>query len=136
MATNSLDKNKIKFLLLEGIHTSAVDVIRAAGYTQIETVSGALPDEELKRKIADVHFLGIRSRTQLTAKVIEQAGKLTAIGAFCIGTNQIDLRAAMPVSEAFELFGRVENVFDKDYQTAAGYASPGRGAFVGVRARM
>ena len=44
MATNSLDKNKIKFLLLEGIHSSAVDVIRAAGYTQIETVSGALPD--------------------------------------------------------------------------------------------
>ena len=53
MATNSLDKNKIKFLLLEGIHSSAVDVIRNAGYTQIETVSGALSDEELKSKIAD-----------------------------------------------------------------------------------
>ena len=63
MANNSLDKNKIKFLLLEGIHPSAVEVLRSAGYTQIETVSGALPDEELKARIADVHFLGIRSRT-------------------------------------------------------------------------
>ena len=86
MATNSLDKNKIKFLLLEGIHSSAVDVIRAAGYTQIETVSGALPDEELKRKIADVHFVGIRSRTQLTEEVFAQAHKLVAVGCFCIGT--------------------------------------------------
>mgnify|MGYP006185954947 CR=1 FL=1 len=94
MATNSLDKNKIKFLLLEGIHSSAVDVIRAAGYTQIETVSGALPDDELKRKIADVHFVGIRSRTQLTEEVFAQAHKLVAVGCFCIGTNQVDLNAA------------------------------------------
>ncbi len=94
MALNSLDKNKIKFLLLEGIHSSAVDVIRAAGYTQIETVSGALPDEELKRKIADVHFVGIRSRTQLTEEVFAQAHKLVAVGCFCIGTNQVDLNAA------------------------------------------
>ena len=94
MATNSLDKNKIRFLLLEGIHPSAVDVIRAAGYTQIETVSGALPDEELKRKIADVHFVGIRSRTQLTEEVFAHAGKLVAVGCFCIGTNQVDLNAA------------------------------------------
>jgi D-3-phosphoglycerate dehydrogenase len=94
MATNSLDKNKIKFLLLEGIHSSAVDVIRSAGYTQIETVSGALEGEELKRKIADVHFLGIRSRTQLTEEVFAHAGKLVAVGCFCIGTNQVDLNAA------------------------------------------
>ena len=94
MATNSLDKNKIRFLLLEGIHPSAGDVIRAAGYTQIETVSGALPDEELKRKIADVHFVGIRSRTQLTADVFAAAHKLVAAGCFCIGTNQVDLGAA------------------------------------------
>eukprot|EP01036_Dinobryon_divergens_P042725 gene42725-56792_t len=94
MALNSLDKNKIKFLLLEGIHSSAVDVIRAAGYTQIETVSGALSDEELKRKIADVHFVGIRSRTQLTEEVFAQAHKLVAVGCFCIGTNQVDLNAA------------------------------------------
>src|SRR5690349_24799707 len=94
MATNSLDKNKIKFLLLEGIHSSAVDVIRAAGYTQIETVSGALEGEELQRKIADVHFLGIRSRTQLTEEVFAHAKKLVAVGCFCIGTNQVDLDAA------------------------------------------
>ena len=94
MTTNSLDKSKIKFLLLEGIHASAVDAIRAAGYTQIETVSGALPDDELQRKIADVHFLGIRSRTQLTEEVFAHAHKLVAVGCFCIGTNQVDLNAA------------------------------------------
>ena len=94
MAKTSLDKSKIKFLLLEGIHPSAVEVLRGAGYTQVELVSGALPDEELQRKIADVHFLGIRSRTQLTAEVLAQAHQLVAVGAFCIGTNQIDLDAA------------------------------------------
>lgn len=94
MATTSLDKSKIKFLLLEGIHSSAVDVIRAAGYSQIETIAGALPDDELKRKIADAHFVGIRSRTQLTEDVFAHAPKLVAVGCFCIGTNQVDLNAA------------------------------------------
>ncbi len=94
MATTSLDKSKIKFLLLEGIHSSAVDVIRAAGYSQIETIAGALPDDELKRKIADAHFVGIRSRTQLTEEVFAHAPKLVAVGCFCIGTNQVDLNAA------------------------------------------
>ena len=94
MATNSLDKNKIRFLLLEGIHPSALNVLHAAGYTQVESISGALPDEELKRKIADAHFVGIRSRTQLTADVFAHAHKLVAVGCFCIGTNQVDLDAA------------------------------------------
>ena len=94
MTAQSLDKSKIKFLLLEGIHPSAVDVLRSAGYTQIEAISGALPDEELKRKIADVHFVGIRSRTQLTEDVFAHAQKLVAVGCFCIGTNQVDLNAA------------------------------------------
>ena len=94
MIKTSTDKNKIKFLLLEGIHPSAVDVLKAAGYTQIESLPGALPDEELKRKIADVHFVGIRSRTQLTADVFSHATKLAAVGCFCIGTNQVDLQAA------------------------------------------
>jgi D-3-phosphoglycerate dehydrogenase len=94
MATTSLDKSKIKFLLLEGIHPSALDVIRAAGYSQIEAVAGALPDDELKRKIADAHFVGIRSRTQLTEEVFAHASKLVAVGCFCIGTNQVDLNAA------------------------------------------
>ncbi|MDB5932026.1 MAG: D-3-phosphoglycerate dehydrogenase [Polaromonas sp.] len=94
MIKTSTDKNKIKFLLLEGIHPSAVDVLQAAGYSQIESLSGALPDEELKQKIADVHFLGIRSRTQLSADVFAHAAKLAAVGCFCIGTNQVDLQAA------------------------------------------
>ena len=74
----SLDKSKIKFLLLEGIHPSAVEVLHAAGYTNVESLPGALPDEQLKAKIADVHFLGIRSRTQLTAEVFAAAHKLVA----------------------------------------------------------
>ena len=94
MTKTSTDKKKIKFLLLEGIHPSAVQVLKAAGYTQIESLPGALPDDELKAKIADAHFVGIRSRTQLTADVFAHAAKLTAVGCFCIGTNQVDLNAA------------------------------------------
>ncbi|MEQ6310890.1 phosphoglycerate dehydrogenase [Delftia acidovorans] len=94
MTKTSLDKSKIKFLLLEGIHPSALEVLRNAGYTNVETVTGALEGEELKRKIADVHFVGIRSRTQLTADVFAAAQKLVAVGCFCIGTNQVDLEAA------------------------------------------
>ena len=94
MTKTSTDKKKIKFLLLEGIHPSAVQVLKAAGYTQIESLPGALPDDELKAKIADAHFVGIRSRTQLTADVFAHAAKLAAVGCFCIGTNQVDLNAA------------------------------------------
>ena len=94
MNKTSIDKNKIKFLLLEGIDPSAVEVLKAAGYTQIESLPGALPDDELKRKIVDVHFVGIRSRTQLTADVFAHASKLAAVGCFCIGTNQVNLQAA------------------------------------------
>ncbi|RMX08554.1 phosphoglycerate dehydrogenase [Corticibacter populi] len=94
MTKTSLDKNKIKFLLLEGIHPSAIEVLKQAGYTNVEALPGALPPEDIKQKIADVHFVGIRSRTQLTADVFEAAHKLVAVGAFCIGTNQIDLEAA------------------------------------------
>ncbi len=90
----SLDKSKIRFLLLEGIHPSAQEVLRAAGYTQIEALPGALEGQELQRKIADAHFIGVRSRTQLTAEVLAHAHKLVAIGCFCIGTNQVDLNAA------------------------------------------
>ena len=94
MSKTSTDKNKIKFLLLEGIHPSAVQVLQAAGYSQIENLAGALSDAELKSKITDVHFVGIRSRTQLTAGVFAHASKLAAVGCFCIGTNQVDLNAA------------------------------------------
>jgi D-3-phosphoglycerate dehydrogenase len=88
-------KAKLKFVLLEGIHTSALETLEADGYTQVITSPKALQGDALVAAIADAHFLGIRSRTQLTAEVLAQAPKLVAIGAFCIGTNQIDLLAAM-----------------------------------------
>ncbi|RAU19010.1 phosphoglycerate dehydrogenase [Nitrincola tibetensis] len=90
----SLDKSKIKILLLEGIHQSAIDTLHAHGYLNIETLSGSLPEDELIERIKEVHFVGIRSRTQLTARVFEAAEKLVAVGCFCIGTNQVDLDAA------------------------------------------
>jgi D-3-phosphoglycerate dehydrogenase len=91
----SVPKDKLRFVLLEGIHPSAVDTLNADGYTQVVTHPKALAGEDLAAAIADAHFLGIRSRTQLTDTVLERAGKLAAIGAFCIGTNQIDLGSAM-----------------------------------------
>ncbi|MFY0664324.1 MAG: phosphoglycerate dehydrogenase [Natronospirillum sp.] len=94
MAKTSLDKAKIRILLLEGIHPSAVESLERAGYSEIEVLPSSLPEEQLKEKIRDVHFIGIRSRTQLTRDVLEHADKLVAIGCFCIGTNQVDLRAA------------------------------------------
>ena len=94
MPKTSLDKNKIKFLLLEGIHQCAVDALHGAGYTNVELLPRALEGQELLNKIADVHFIGIRSRTQLTAEVLAHANKLASIGCFCIGTNQVDLNAA------------------------------------------
>ncbi|WP_032093437.1 MULTISPECIES: phosphoglycerate dehydrogenase [Pasteurellaceae] len=90
----SLDKSKIKFLLLEGVHQNALDVLHAAGYTNIEYHKKALEPAELKEAIKDAHFVGLRSRTHLTAEILEHAGKLIAIGCFCIGTNQVDLEAA------------------------------------------
>ena len=90
----SIDKHKIRFLLLEGIDPSAISVLRAAGYSQIDSLPGSPSDDELRLKLADAHFVGIRSRTQLTAEVLAHAPKLIAIGCFCIGTNQVDLVAA------------------------------------------
>ena len=90
----SLERNKLKVVLLEGIHPSAVEAFTADGYTQIETHPKALEGQALVDAIADAHFVGLRSRTQLTAEVLEQAQKLVAVGAFCIGTNQIALDAA------------------------------------------
>ena len=90
----SLDKSKIKFLLLEGVHQSAVDVLQAAGYTNIEYHKKALDGDELKNAIKDAHFIGIRSRTFLTEEVLAHANKLIAIGCFCIGTNHVNLEAA------------------------------------------
>lgn len=94
MAKVSLEKDKIKFLLLEGVHPKAVDLLRSAGYSNIEYHKGALDTATLKEAIRDAHFVGLRSRTQLTTEVIAAAEKLVAIGCFCIGTNQVDLVAA------------------------------------------
>ncbi len=94
MAKTSLDKGKIRFLLLEGVHQSAVDTLETSGYTNVEYIKTSLPEDELIEKIKTAHFVGIRSRTQLTRKVFENAPKLIAVGCFCIGTNQVDLAAA------------------------------------------
>ena len=94
MSQNSLAKSKIKILLLEGLHPSSVDVFNENGYENIEYIKTSLSDADLKEKIKDVHFIGIRSRTNLTAEVFEAAQKLVAVGCFCIGTNQVDLEAA------------------------------------------
>ncbi len=90
----SLEKDKIKILLLEGVHQSAVDAFNAAGYRNIDYVTTALSEPELLERIRDAHFVGIRSRSQLTAQIFAQAPKLVAVGCFCIGTNQVDLKAA------------------------------------------
>lgn len=94
MTKLSLDKDKIKILLLEGLHQSAVDTFTQAGYTNIQNIKTALSEEELIEKIKDAHFVGIRSRTNLNATVLAAAEKLVAVGCFCIGTNQVDLDAA------------------------------------------
>ncbi len=94
MAATSLDKTKIRILLLEGIHQSAVDAFREDGYTNIEYHPKSLPEADLLAAAADAHFIGIRSATQLTARFFERAARLAVVGCFCIGTNQVDLEAA------------------------------------------
>ena len=92
--TISYPKNRIHVLLLENIHPHAQEVFEAEGYT-VETINTALDEDELCEKIKNVSILGIRSKTQVTAKVLEHANRLISIGAFCIGTNQIDLKKAL-----------------------------------------
>jgi D-3-phosphoglycerate dehydrogenase len=94
MSNVSLAKDKIKILLLEGVHQSSVETLKAQGYSNIEYLKTSLPEDELIEKIKDVHFIGIRSRTQLTENVFSHAKKLIAVGCFCIGTNQVNLSAA------------------------------------------
>ena len=94
MVRYSLDKDKIKILLLEGVDPSAVETLKKSGYNNVEYLKKALDHDELIEKIQDVHFLGIRSRTHLTEEVFSYAKKLCAVGCFCIGTNQVDLVAA------------------------------------------
>jgi D-3-phosphoglycerate dehydrogenase len=91
---HSLDKGKIRFLLLEGIHPVARDIIRERGYEQVELLPQALSGKELKKALKGIHFLGIRSRSQIDSDVLQDADRLAAVGCFCIGTNQVDLSAA------------------------------------------
>lgn len=93
-AKTSYPRNKIKVLLLENISDAAVGQLASAGYTQIERLGGALSEEQLIKAVKGVHLLGIRSKTKITSNVIGAADKLLAIGAFCIGVNQIDRHAA------------------------------------------
>jgi D-3-phosphoglycerate dehydrogenase len=90
----SYPKDKIKILFLENISDAAIKVFRDAGYTDIKKVGGALTEDQLIEQVKNVHLLGIRSKTQITEKVIKHATKLQAIGCFCIGTNQVNLQAA------------------------------------------
>jgi D-3-phosphoglycerate dehydrogenase / 2-oxoglutarate reductase len=90
----SYPRNKIKILLLENISDAAASELRAGGYANVEKFSGALIEDELVKAVKGVHIVGIRSKTQISKRVIEAADKLLAIGCFCIGVNQVDLGAA------------------------------------------
>jgi D-3-phosphoglycerate dehydrogenase / 2-oxoglutarate reductase len=94
MQKHSFDKRRIKCLLLEGIHEKAAEAFEADGYTAVKSQPKSLAGEGLKAALKDVHFLGIRSRTEISRELLEAAPKLAAIGCFCIGTNQVDLTAA------------------------------------------
>ncbi|GAM19831.1 hypothetical protein SAMD00019534_030060 [Acytostelium subglobosum LB1] len=89
----SFPKEKIKILLLENIHTAAIQTFKNQGFS-IESLGSALSEEQLMEKIKDVHVVGLRSKTKLTAKVLAEAKRLMAIGCFCIGTDQVDLAYA------------------------------------------
>ncbi len=95
MSTTSDPKDKIKILLLEGVHPAAKKLFGEAGYTNVENLNSSLDEKQLLEKIDKVHFLGIRSKTQLTSTVLSKAEKLLATGCFCIGTNQVEMNAAI-----------------------------------------
>ena len=94
MAATTFPRNKLKILLLEGINPVSPELFHVAGYTEVKVLKHAPGEDELRKLIKDVHVLGIRSKTQLTEKVFADAEKLMAVAAFCIGTNQIDLKKA------------------------------------------
>jgi D-3-phosphoglycerate dehydrogenase len=92
--TTSYPKEKINILFLENISDKALELFKKNGYVNVKKIAGALPEDELIKQIKDVHLLGIRSKTQITPKVLDAAKKLQAIGCFCIGVNQVNLKAA------------------------------------------
>ena len=89
----SYPKEKIRILFLENISDTAVKNFRNHEYTNVEKISRSLSEDELIKEIKDVHILGIRSKTLITKKILDAAKKLQAIGCFCIGVNQVDLKA-------------------------------------------
>ena len=88
-------KEKIKMLMLEGVHSSALKLFNDHGYNDIEVSKASMTENELVEKIKNIHLLGIRSKTQLSEKILNAANKLIGIGAYCIGTNQINMNAAI-----------------------------------------
>ena len=90
----SLPKDRIRILLLENVHESAVEVLRAEGYRSVERVGHAMDPEELSERLSDVHVVGIRSRTRLTGDILQRAERLFCVGCFSVGTDQVDLAAA------------------------------------------
>ena len=98
----SYPKEKINILFLENISDVAVKHFNVSGYANVKKINGALSEIELIAAIKDVHLLGIRSKTLITKKVLEAATKLQAIGCFCIGVNQVDLKSQ---KTKFQLFG-------------------------------
>ena len=90
--TVSFPKNKINVLLLEGVHADAVEAFKKEGYN-VKYSPDSLTEDELVEKIKGVHVLGIRSKTKITQRVVDASDKLLAVGAFCIGTKQIDVEA-------------------------------------------
>src|SRR5437868_2600796 len=93
LPATSFPKDQIKVLLLENVHATAHEIFRNEGF-QVEALKGSLSTEELAKKVADVHVLGIRSKTQVRAEALVGARRLLTLGCFCIGTNQVDLEAA------------------------------------------
>lgn len=90
----SLPKDKIRILLLEGVNDSAVAIMKAAGYSSVERLPKALDGDALLEAVKGVHIIGIRSRTQITAEVLEAADRLIAVGCFNVGTNQVEIGRA------------------------------------------
>lgn len=93
-SATSYPKEKVRILFLENISDVAVKNFKQQGYIRVEKINKALTEEELIREVSDVHILGIRSKTKITGKVLDAAKKLQAIGCFCIGVNQVDLKEA------------------------------------------
>jgi D-3-phosphoglycerate dehydrogenase / 2-oxoglutarate reductase len=94
LSPNSLDKSRIRILLLEGIDSSAAESFQEDGYSDVEYHKKPLPQAQLLASVRDAHFVGIRSATHLTEQVFEHARRLAGVGCFCIGTNQVNLKSA------------------------------------------